>query len=109
SDTAGFGASANTSQVYVLRGTRTALGGDPHAASVALADRLNLPVKLEIYHLDSSSPEALLLADQFSLQARDVVYVSPTKLSRFSRVFLDISRIINTTAQTLILQRSYTR
>jgi polysaccharide export outer membrane protein len=40
----------------------------------------------EIYHLDASSPDALLLAVQFRLQPRDVIFVSTYELGRFSRV-----------------------
>jgi len=101
SDTQGFGAAANTGQVYVIRGKRAELENDP-----VPMDRLDELAQLEIYHLDASSPEALMLADQFRLHARDVVYVSPTELKRFSRVFTDLGKIINTTAQTFILQRT---
>jgi polysaccharide export outer membrane protein len=40
----------------------------------------------EIYHLDASSPDALLLAVQFQLEPRDVIFVSTYALGRFSRV-----------------------
>ena len=40
----------------------------------------------EIYHLDASSPDALLLAVQFQLRPSDVIFVSTTQLGRFSRV-----------------------
>jgi len=111
SDTQGFGSAANPGQVYVIRGSRDSqlptLNDEQHA--MALVDRFEQPAVLKIYHLDATSPGALLLADQFRLQARDVVYVSPTELSRFARVFNDVGRIINTTAQTLILQRTLSR
>jgi polysaccharide export outer membrane protein len=47
----------------------------------------------EIYHLDASSADALLLAVQFQLQPRDVIFVSTYNLGRFSRV---ISQILPT-------------
>jgi polysaccharide export outer membrane protein len=40
----------------------------------------------EVYHLDASSAEAMLLAANFPLQARDVLYAAPTGLTRWSRV-----------------------
>jgi len=40
----------------------------------------------EIYRLDASSPDALLLATQFQLQPHDVVFVSTTGLGQYSRV-----------------------
>ena len=63
---------ANPAQIYVFRG------------------QYDLP---EIYLLDASSPDALLLAAQFQLQARDVVYVSTNNLGRYSRV---VSQILPT-------------
>jgi polysaccharide biosynthesis/export protein len=56
---------ANPSQIFVFRG------------------QYDAP---EIYHLDAGSPDALLLATQFELQPRDVVFVSTYDLGRFSRV-----------------------
>ncbi|PIQ31882.1 MAG: hypothetical protein COS35_06655 [Zetaproteobacteria bacterium CG02_land_8_20_14_3_00_50_9] len=107
SDAQDFGAAANPGQIYVIRGKRSS--GEVSldtTKGLASVDRFDEKAKLEIFHLDASSPDALLLADQFHLQARDVVYVSPTELSRFSRVFKDVGSIVNTTAQTIILQRT---
>lgn len=44
----------------------------------------------EIFHLDASSPDAMLLAVQFELKPRDVVFVSTYKLGQFSRVMNQI-------------------
>jgi len=63
---------ANVSKIYVLR-------GDYQAPS--------------IYRLDASSPDALLLASQFQLSPRDVVFVSTYALSQWSRV---VSQILPT-------------
>jgi polysaccharide export outer membrane protein len=49
--------------------------------------------KPEIYHLDSSSPEALVLGDQFKLHPRDIVYVGTAGVTRWNRV---ISQILPT-------------
>ncbi|MDQ6953431.1 MAG: polysaccharide biosynthesis/export family protein [Mariprofundaceae bacterium] len=98
SDVNGFSGASNPSQVYVIRGKRD--------KGVIAADRFDALAQLEVYHLDAASPDALILADQFHLQARDVVYVSTTELQRFASVFGDISRVINTTAQTLILKKA---
>lgn len=42
--------------------------------------------KPEIYHLDARSPVSMLLANQFNLESKDVVYVDNSGLVRFSRV-----------------------
>lgn len=61
---------ARASQVYVLR---AADSGRP-----------------EIWHLNASSPQALVLADNFELRARDVVFVDAAAVTRWSRVINQI-------------------
>lgn len=59
-------ASADAAQLYVIRG---ASGNAPR-----------------VFHLDARSPVAMVLANQFDLQPKDVVYVDSNSLVRFSRV-----------------------
>lgn len=61
---------ANAGQVYVIR---------------AAENR-----KPQIWHLDASNPTALVLADSFDLQPRDVIYVDPAQVARWSRVINNI-------------------
>ena len=58
---------ANTSQIYVIRNTSQA--GAP-----------------AIFHLNASAPAALALAENFPLQARDVVYIDPVPLVNWNRI-----------------------
>lgn len=44
----------------------------------------------QIWHLNASSPDALVLADNFLLQARDVVFVDAAAVTRWSRVINQI-------------------
>jgi polysaccharide export outer membrane protein len=60
---------ANAGRIYVIRGD------------------FNAPT---IFHLDASSPDALLLATQFPLKPLDVVFVSSTGLARYNRVMSQI-------------------
>lgn len=69
------GTSANAAQMYVIRG-----------------DGQRSP---RVYHLDGSSPVSMVLANQFELQPKDVVYVDSTGLARFSRVLSQLLPLIN--------------
>ena len=60
---------ANLEKVYVIR-------GDFQAPA--------------IYRLDASSADALLLATQFQLRPKDVVYVATNELTRWNRVMVQI-------------------
>ena len=54
----------------------------------------------EIYRLDASNADALLLATAFQLHPRDVVFVSTTNLGRFNRVLSQILPAVQTVWQT---------
>ena len=58
------------------------------------------PGRPEIYRLDVSSADSLLLAAQFALKPRDVVFVSTNELARFNRVVSQIAPFINIIWQT---------
>lgn len=62
--------SANAGQLYVIR--------------MGKNDRP------QIWHLNAASPDALILADGFDLEPRDIVYVDPAAVARFSRVLNNI-------------------
>jgi len=69
-DSGGFDPiAANAGKIYVIR-------GDYDAPN--------------IFHLDASSPDALLLATAFQLKPRDVVFVSTYRLSQWNRVMSQI-------------------
>jgi polysaccharide export outer membrane protein len=61
--------SANAGQIYVIR------DGGP---------------KAQIYHLNASRPDALMMADRFDLRARDVVYVDAVPVVRWGRIVANI-------------------
>lgn len=46
--------------------------------------------KSEIFHLDAKSPDALILADRFPLQPRDVVYVDRAEGIRWNQIIAQI-------------------
>jgi len=71
--------SANAGQIYVIRSGQ----GKP-----------------EIFHLNASSPDAMLLAHDFRLAARDVVYVDPAQVTRWNRVITQILPTVSTLSTT---------
>lgn len=72
-------------------------GFDPSAANVGriyvIRGDFDAP---EIFKLDASSADALLLATQFELRPRDVVYVSTYELTRWNRVMSQIVPTVQT-------------
>lgn len=72
--------SANSGQVYVIR------------------DGQERP---QIYHLNASSPEALVLADRFDLRARDVVFVDAVGVVRWNRIVSNILPTLDLLRETL--------
>jgi polysaccharide export outer membrane protein len=61
--------SANAGQIYVIRGN----GAKP-----------------QIFHLDASTPDAMVMADQFNLHRRDVIFVDSVPVVRWSRIVSNI-------------------
>jgi polysaccharide biosynthesis/export protein len=68
-------ATADAAQMFVIRG---ALDGTP-----------------KVFHLDGRSPVAMLVAKEFDLQPKDVVYVDGNGLVRFNRVLTLLLPAIN--------------
>jgi polysaccharide biosynthesis/export protein len=72
---------ANSGQIFVLRGRADA--------------------RPQIFHLNASSADALVLADRFELRSRDVVFVDPVKVVRWARVVNNILPTIDVLRETL--------
>jgi polysaccharide export outer membrane protein len=74
--------SANASWIFVMRGNTD---------------------QPELFNLDARSPDALLLADQFPMRPRDIVYVDVADVARWNRVISNIlptATLLNTISQT---------
>jgi polysaccharide export outer membrane protein len=74
--------SANSGQIFVIR-------AQPNS------DRP------QIFHLNAAAPDALVLADRFSLRARDVVFVDAVAVVRWARVVNNILPTVDVLRETL--------
>ncbi|SIT42868.1 EPS I polysaccharide export outer membrane protein EpsA [Paraburkholderia ribeironis] len=59
----------------------------------------------EIYHLDATSPVSMVLANQFELQPKDIVYVGQGGLVRFNRVLNLLLPAINAAVTGVVVSK----
>ncbi|MHB9838993.1 polysaccharide biosynthesis/export family protein [Paraburkholderia terrae] len=78
---------ANPRQIYVMRGMK------------------DKPTTPDVYRLDMTQPDAIMLSSQFQLQPMDVVYVGTTASTTFNRVLQQVLP----TVQTLFYLKQLTR
>ena len=105
----GNSSGVNQARSYMMRRGRMSLtemladagGLSPFSSSAnqVYLMRLNSVGKPVVYLLDASDPQALLMADQFPVQPRDLIFVNPTTptmIGRFIGQFLPIISTANT-------------
>jgi len=76
----------NLSLAQALTQAGGILGGSADARSIYVIRQANATNAVDVFHLDARNPTAMVLADRFPLNARDIVYVDAGTLVRFSRV-----------------------
>lgn len=86
---------ADASSIFVIRGFVEETPGPE--------GELRTNVRPEVYRLNARSAEALILADQFELRPRDVVYAAPAGLVSFNRVLALVAPSLNLLFQTAII------
>lgn len=86
---------ADTSAIYVIRGMDDDSSVDPSGMPTVLRPK--------VFKLDASSPVGLLLANQFQLEPRDIVFAAPASLVNFNRAFAQITPALNTIFQTFLI------
>jgi polysaccharide export outer membrane protein len=85
---------ADAGGIYVIRGLVNESGMNIDAAGGGAA---------HVYHLNASSVEALLLADQFELRPRDVVFAAPASLVNFNRALGQLTPSLDILLRSAIL------
>jgi polysaccharide export outer membrane protein len=103
-DTAGSGTgSARSRTVYMNKGRMTLTeaiseggGADQQESDPArIFVFRNALGKSEIFHLDAKSPDALILADRFPLQPRDIIYINRAEGRRWNQIISQIKPTVD--------------
>lgn len=91
-------------------GGQAVTGFDPAASNVAKIYVIRGDYQApRVYHLDASSADAFLLATQFPMQPRDVVFVSTYQLAQFARVLNELLPTLQGIWQTYDIVNRATR
>lgn len=86
---------ANPGKIYVVRGFIS-------DQSVA-AGHLKTVMRPNVYELDMSNVSGMLLANEFQLKPRDIVFAAPASLVNFNRALSQITPSLNIILQSLLL------
>jgi polysaccharide export outer membrane protein len=78
------------------------LGTSADARSIYVIRKGEGAKDVDVFHLDSRNPTAMVLADQFALRPRDIVYVDAGTTVRFSRVMALILPTVYAVTGTVI-------
>jgi polysaccharide export outer membrane protein len=76
----------NLSLAKALSDSGGILGTSADARSIYVIRQGKGANAVDVYHLDARNPTAMILADRFELNPRDIIYVDAGTLVRFSRV-----------------------
>jgi polysaccharide export outer membrane protein len=99
--------SADPRQIYVIRAPEQPFGKSGMLKTSALSSANGSltpgarPLDLNVYKLDMTQVDALMLMTQFELHPRDVVYVQVASAARFNRVLEQIAPTIQTLFYTI--------
>lgn len=99
--------SADPRQIYVIRAPdqQSTKGGMLKTAALTTANGSTAPtarpLDLNVYKLDMTQVDALMLMTQFELHPRDVIYVQVASAARFNRVLEQITPTVQTLFYTI--------
>lgn len=90
---------ASRASVYVIRGAVSERMTERRASSAPPPTVDAGAMQVAVYQLDASTADAFIIADQFMLKPRDVVYVSERGITEWNRF---ISQLIPSSVQSLL-------
>jgi polysaccharide export outer membrane protein len=103
-DTAGSGTgSARSRSIFMNKGrmTLTEAISDGGGTDQQFSDPARIFVfrgglgKSQVFHLDAKSPDALILADRFPLQPRDIIFINRAEGMRWNQIIEQITPTVN--------------
>ena len=103
-DTAGSGTgSARSRSIFMNKGrmTLTEAISDGGGTDQQFSDPARIFVfrgglgKSQVFHLNAKSPDALILADRFPLQPRDIIYINRAEGMRWNQIIEQITPTVN--------------
>lgn len=77
-------------------------GVSADARSIYVIRQAGAADSVDVFHLDARNPAAMVLADNFRLNPRDIVYVDAGTLTRFSRVMGMLVPTVSAAASTAL-------
>jgi polysaccharide export outer membrane protein len=77
-------------------------GASADARSIYVIRQADAAKAVDVFHLDARNPTALVLADNFALNPRDIVFVDAGSLVRFGRVMSMLLPTINAVSSTAL-------
>jgi polysaccharide export outer membrane protein len=92
----------NLSLAQALTDTGGILSGSADAHSIYVIRQAGTANAVDVFHLDARNPTAMVLADRFPLNPRDIVYVDAGTLVRFSRVMGLVLPTVNAITATAV-------
>lgn len=90
----------NLSLAQALTTSGGVLNASADARSIYVIRKGEGPNGVNVFHLDGRNPATMVMADQFWLQPRDIVYVDSGTLVRFSRVMNLLLPTVNAVTST---------
>lgn len=92
-------ATADASGIYVIRGFMAS----PSAPENSNGDDGVVTLHPKVFHLDATSVDALVLANNFQLEPRDIIYAAPASMVNFNRALALLTPTLDTLFRSFLI------